>query len=587
VAVAAAVLVALPGTSAADTGATVRTLHFAVRVGPTGAQSCDVIGDVYTPAGVDAAHPAPAILTTNGFGGSKDDLVGLAQQFAGQGYVVLAYSGLGFGGSGCKITLDDPDWDGRAASQLISFLGGDSGIAFTDPQHTQPVAGLDDVRHDATDHNGQHRADDPRVGMIGGSYGGEIQFATASVDPRLDTIIPQITWNDLSYSLAPNNTDLAHGVTYTNPGAAKLTWSAFFFLEGSLIDGLSGAQTDPSRLLGCPNFADPTCADLATTGITGFPDANTLQLTRHASVENYASSVRIPTLLAQGEDDTLFNLNEAVATYQTLKAQGTPVKMIWQLAGHSGPAAPGESDYTFARYLAWFDHYLKGLSTDTGPDFAYFQDWVNYTGSAAPAYGQAASYPAGAATPFYLSGNGSLVSNPTKVQPGSQSFLTLPAGLPSSTSGLDAVGGMLPQDLPDADLPGSFAAWTSAPLTTPLDVVGTPTLDVRIAAPTAQLSQFLGPAGQLVLFAKVYDVDASGNATLIHHLIAPVRIADVGAPVHIVLPALVHQFAPGHQIRVVVAGGDLNYRGGLASAPVTIAGSGAQVLTLPVVGATS
>jgi hypothetical protein len=112
-------------------------------------------------------------------------------------------------------------------------------------------------------------------------------------------------------------------------------------------------------------------------------------------------------------------------------------------------------------------------------------------------------------------------------------------------------------------------------------VVGSPTLDLRVSAPTAQLSQLLGPVGQLVLFAKVYDVDPAGNATLIHHLIAPARIGDVGKPVHIVLPAMVHRFAPGHQVRIMVAGGDANYRGGLAGAPVTIS---TGTLTLPAVG---
>ena len=28
--------------------------------------------------------------------------------------MVISYSGLGFGGSDCKITLDDPDYDGKA-----------------------------------------------------------------------------------------------------------------------------------------------------------------------------------------------------------------------------------------------------------------------------------------------------------------------------------------------------------------------------------------------------------------------------------------------------------------------------------------
>src|SRR5213593_4796607 len=142
-------IVAAPGV-AADPAFTVRTMHFDVLAGPGAGQHCDIVGDLYTPASAGAASPAPAILTTNGFGGSKDDQAGIARLAASNGYVVLSYSGLGFGGSGCRITLDDPDRDGRAASQLVSFLGG-----------------LDFVVHDAPG--------DPRVGMVGGSYGGGIQ----------------------------------------------------------------------------------------------------------------------------------------------------------------------------------------------------------------------------------------------------------------------------------------------------------------------------------------------------------------------------------------------------------------------------
>ena len=75
-------------------------------------------------------------------------------------------------------------------------------MAFLDADHTQPAPrSTSSARH--KDHDGVRRADDPRVGMIGGSYGGEIQFAAAAVDARLDTIIPMITWNDLTYSLGP------------------------------------------------------------------------------------------------------------------------------------------------------------------------------------------------------------------------------------------------------------------------------------------------------------------------------------------------------------------------------------------------
>ena len=109
-----------------------------MKVGPTNATTCDVVGDLYVPDTASPTSRVPAILTTNGFGGSKDDQAGIGKAFAQRGYVVLSYSGLGFGGSDCKITLDDPDYDGKAAQQLVGYLGGKSGIAFTDDAHTTP-----------------------------------------------------------------------------------------------------------------------------------------------------------------------------------------------------------------------------------------------------------------------------------------------------------------------------------------------------------------------------------------------------------------------------------------------------------------
>ena len=88
----------------------------------------------------------------------------------------------------------------------------------------------------------------------------------------------------------------------------------------------------------------------------------------------------------QGQNDTLFNLQEAVATYRGLRAQGTPVKMIWQSWGHSGGGtpAPGELDmaepassYEGKRVLHWFARYLKDKDVSTGPRFSYFRDWVD------------------------------------------------------------------------------------------------------------------------------------------------------------------------------------------------------------------
>ena len=582
-------LATAPSSTAAEPYS-VQTLHFKVTVGPD-AEVCDIVGDLYTPAGASSSNRMPAILTTNGFGGSKDDQAGIGSGFGSRGYMVLSYSGLGFGGSGCKITLDDPDYDGVAASQLISYLGGDDGIAYLDADHTQPAPALDVVQLDPKDHDGVRRSDDPRVGMVGGSYGGQIQFAAAAVDPRLDTIVPMITWNDLSYSLSPNNTDQTTGVSTSTPGAAKLFWAAGFSAEG-VRDGMEGAQGDPDRLYGCPNFAGWVCPGLAFAGTAGYVDDATTAHLRHASVATYLPKIKIPVLLAQGEFDTLFNLSEAVATYQALKAQGTTVKMIWHSWGHShGTPAPGElslsdpqptEQYETGRVATWFDRYLKGLSVDTGASFAYFRDWVPYTGNAAPAFAESKTYPVGTLRSYYLAGTQLSTTKP--LVGGSQSFLTPGAGAPTSINPLDAVGSLLPAPLPEQDQAGTFAAWNSATLTQPVAVVGSPKLTAKVDAPVAAVSQAVGPAGMLVLFVRLQDVAPDGTVTDIRQLTAPVRIPDVTRPFTVTMPAIAHQFAAGHQIRLVVAGGSVNYRGGQEPNPVTIAGGGTQTLTLPVVG---
>src|SRR5437763_5701606 len=153
-ALATAPLALVPALAATPPAYSVTTLHFAVSVGPKADHACDIIGDLYQPASASGTNKVPAILTTNGFGGSKDDQAELGKLAASHGYAVLSYSGLGFGGSGCKIELDDPDWDGKAGSQLVSFLGGKSGIGFTDAKHTHAAPTVDYVIQDEVAHDG-------------------------------------------------------------------------------------------------------------------------------------------------------------------------------------------------------------------------------------------------------------------------------------------------------------------------------------------------------------------------------------------------------------------------------------------------
>ncbi|MFD0840055.1 S15 peptidase family protein [Williamsia serinedens] len=581
VAVVMALGLAAPASAAPVDTYSTELLHFSVRTGPDRATPCTIVGQLYRPAGLSPSRRAPAVLTTNGFGGSYTTQAPIARYLATQGYVVLAYSGLGFGGSACPITLDDPDVDGVAASQLIDYLGGRTGIAYTDAALRRPAPALDVVTHDDVDHSGRRRADDPRVGMVGGSYGGGIQFATAAVDPRLDTIVPQITWNDLSYSLAPNATSTFSGVSTRVSGSAKIVYAAGLFVDGVTNPGRAGYLSDPARITPCPNFTVTQCTTFAEGATVGqFSPAGVAHL-RHASVSSYIDRIHIPVLLEQGQRDTLFDLNEAVATYQALRARGVPTSMIWQQWGHSGGPAPGEYDrahpdrttqYEVGRTLDWLDHHLKGLDVDTGPQFAYFRNWVPYTGIATPAYASD-SYPVGTTSSFRLSAgqgllDGAIVAAGAPARPGGATIRTPLLGGRTQTGPYD--------DAPDSGKPvrqdpGTYARWDTAPRTTPLDVVGIPTMRLRLRA-----------LGQPLVFAKIYDVAPDGSADLINGLVSPIRVADPTEPVTVTLSGLVHRFAVGHRLRVEIAGGDQSFRTGLQGQPVTILSGPDTSLTLPV-----
>jgi len=581
-------------------------------------RTCHIDADLYIPAGVTAQHRAPAILATNGFGGTKADQADLAQGMGELGYVTLSYTGLGFvDGDPCPITLDDREHDGNAASQLIRFLGGDPRIVAVDDSTHRRVHVDQVIRDDGTRY-------DPAVGMVGGSYGGQIQFATAAYERehggnRLDAIVPIITWNDLSYSLDPNNgtlpggTALSGSVSSNVPGAFKYEWSVLFSGEG-IADGaqdIAALAQNPGSFPqyvqdNCANFAPQVCTALTEVATQGYPSQQSIAFLRHASVASYIKDITVPTFLAQGEADTLFDLQESVATYQKLRRQGTPVSLEWQSWGHSNstPVA-GELDerhplasYQGRQLVAWFDHYVKRTAPQPPLNFHYFRDWVfAATGDAAQAYATAPSFPVGSHRTFYLSGSdlggttvngvssggGNLVTSKTQVVPGTSGYSSV-APFGPNYSETSAIESMLSPEPQPQDPPGTSIRFATAPLTRALTVVGSPRLTVRLDAPSVAATQAAGPGGELVVFAKVYDVGPDGAVELPNRLISPARVRDVTKPVTIELPGIVHRFAPGHRLAIVLAGGDLAYRGSTTPQPVTLTtgGSFLQQLTVPV-----
>lgn len=587
---------------------TTTTLEFTVEVGPVGARrTCTVVGDLRVPDGVAAGSPAPgAILTTNGFGGDKDGTGpngngSYAARFAEQGYVTLSYSGLGFGGSSCSIYVDGPEYDGQAGSQLVSFLGGAPGIAVRDGAPFD-IAGL--VRLDRRGSDGQPHAHDPRVGMVGGSYGGQVQFAIAGLDPRVDALAPTYTWNDLGYALSPNNAGgTGTQVTSDVPGIWKSAWQGLFFGLG-VTAPVTNPENEPTT---CGGYVPWICQAVAEEATLGYPSASTVGHTQDVSVASYAERIRIPVLLSQGQRDSLFNLNEAVATYDTLRRQGSTVRMVWQSWGHtSSEPVPGELDtgtlepgtgaltatYQGRIVSDWMAHWLKDAKTDLGPAVRYFRDW-QYTAPADPtdragalaaatqAYAAADAYPIGTSTRYALSGGRALAAPGEPVLPGSATFVSTGSTVPTNTGEVvvDAAA------LPALDPPGTFARWTGAPLAAPLDVAGIPELAVRLDAPLVAATQTTSPIGKLQLFAKLYDVAPDGSRTLVKDLVSAFRVRDVTEPVRVTLPGVVHRFDTGHRPELVLATSDAGYKGLGLAGTVTVVDSplAPNVLSLPVV----
>ncbi|MFG2953276.1 CocE/NonD family hydrolase [Streptomyces sp. NPDC048291] len=447
----------------------------------------------------------PAVLLAHGFGGSKDDMRTEAEDLARDGYAVLTWSARGFGRSTGKIGLNDPKGEVADVSKLIDWLA------------KQPQVQLD-------------KPGDPRVGMAGGSYGGAISLLTAGYDDRVDAIAPSITYWNLSDALFPN-------------GVFKKLWAGIFFNTGG----------------GCAEFQPELCAMYNRVAESGRPDAAAVKLLEERSPSAVGSRIKVPTLLFQGQTDSLFTLDQSDAAAKAIKANGAPVDVDWIAGGHDGGNL--ETSRVESRVTSWFDRYLKGdKATDTGPAFRVTRTGgVDSTDGAAQLRGATAdSYPGleSDRKDIALKGGTQRVANPAGASPPAVSALPgLGGGGLSQLSSL-GVGVSL-------DFPGQYARFDSAPMTDNVQITGAPTATVHLTSTT----------DDAVLFGKVYDVGPDGTQQVLpSQLVAPIRVegAKAGRDVTITLPAIDHEVQKGHRLRLVLASTDLGYASPTAPATYTV-----------------
>jgi len=537
------------------------TSTLAVMDGPTGAHAVTLAYNLWLPASASATRPAPVLIATNGFGLDKDaaELVSLGQFFASHGYVFLAWTAQGFGTSGGCVQNDSVDYESRDASAFLDLLT-------ARPDTLKDGKGI-------------------VAGMVGGSLGGGLDATTAEVEPRVRAIVPGRTWNALQYALAPNNlVDPADptGFDHLRSTATvfKQQWTTLFFAVGNAGPAQGKGGCEQEKLAAgdasgatCPGYPLAICTTYAD--VTANPNASqsSLDTLRRSSSGAFIDRLTVPTLLQQGQSDTLFNLNEAMATYSSLQRRGIPVGFLWNDGGHGGyNSRPGEGeefdgvartpaemdhDTIPLAQLGWFDHYLLGLDVPV-VGFSWFRDYAANTATptGASAYTSAPALPVMPATTYRLSGTDALTTGAAAA--GSPSFLVPAGGQPAAYSetanftGPDSSPSL--QGVPPTEQPGQNVAFTSPPFAVDTESVGFPAAHLHLS--------HLNPLTDAVFFGKVYDVAPDGSAQLIRRLVAPVRVADgaLGAAVDMKLLGFAHVFAAGHRVRLLLASTDASYK---------------------------
>ncbi|MFD5335959.1 CocE/NonD family hydrolase [Streptomyces hawaiiensis] len=447
----------------------------------------------------------PAVLLGHGFGGSKNDVRQQAEKLARDGYAVLTWSARGFGKSNGKIGLNDPEGEVADVSKLIDWLA------------KQPQVELD-------------KKGDPRVGMAGGSYGGAIALLTAGHDPRVDAIAPSITYWNLADALFPN-------------GVFKKLWAGIFVNSGG----------------GCEKFEPALCRMYERVAESGTPDAQARKLLEERSPSAVGKNIKVPTLLMQGQSDSLFPLGQADQAAKAIRANGAPVDVDWIAGGHDG--GDMEAGRVQGRVTSWFDRYLKDdKGAATGPAFRVTRTLGMGSGDGEPRLTGVTSdrYPGleSEQRSIALAGREQTFDNP----PGAS-----PPGV-SALPGLGGAGGLSQLSTLgigiSLDFPGQFAAFESAPQREDLQITGSPTATVHVKS----------TSDDAVLFAKLYDVGPGGTQPVLpSQLVTPIRVegAKVGKDVRITLPAIDHEIDDGHRLRLVLASTDLGYASPTAPATYT------------------
>ncbi|MEA2127044.1 MAG: type transport system ATP-binding protein [Solirubrobacteraceae bacterium] len=343
----------------------------------------DVSVTLPPPASPDSGYPVVGVF--HGYGQSKrlGSDANNVQRWVARGYAVFSMTTRGLGNS-CGAGVPNPkppecakgyihllsnQWEVRDAQYLLGKLA-DEGVI-----------------------------DNARVGVTGISYGGGTSLQMAALNDRMvlgaltgetngDVVpwkstgnlpmsikgaVPEFGWSDFAYSLVqPGSTlDYAARNPYRGPsgdrriGIEKQGWISYFYGIGLVTGYFEATGT------GDPRY-DVTA--IKSTFDTGGPyDGNTVaenavnELTAYHSAYyiDDATTAPAPTLLAQGWNDDLFPVDEAVRYYNKVREDhpDTPINLWAFDYGHSPRAQINNFNVAglFGAEGEWMDYYVRGL----------------------------------------------------------------------------------------------------------------------------------------------------------------------------------------------------------------------------------
>ncbi|HEX4917113.1 MAG TPA: CocE/NonD family hydrolase [Limnobacter sp.] len=314
---------------------------------------------VFEPAQINCRLGNPLVLEGHGYGGSRAITPrGIMPRLIEAGAGVISIDQRGFGESGGSVRVMDPDFEGQDLLQILDWA----------------ESNLDWLRYSNNKKAGGRKFN-PVIGATGGSYGGGYQLLIHNVDPlnRLDALTPDITWNDLRYSLNPGGAygikDFAPAEGQINPvGVVKSGWALLLVAggeSGSLSPKLRAGEPGALRTSGQDNLIRETLLRGSTAN--RFP-AGALEFFRYHSPSYWCDSevagtqtflqetvtpglaqkkpAPVDILFTQGFRDTLFNFNDAwhnFKCYRSLedaKGRRADVRLLTHQSGHILPVSP-------------------------------------------------------------------------------------------------------------------------------------------------------------------------------------------------------------------------------------------------------